>query len=212
MKPPSIIFLTANGRFAKGVKICLSISKHHPESWQPSWSSKSLPDFFSFLVFCYRLWYWLIAKNLMAIGYLLWTLFLPSFSSIADYNLCMIVVRTALLAIIGFMPTPGHGAIGSLDYTPDEKKTLANRYGSSIRLSCRNTAYTIGCMVSKCFSLMSCEQNVGCYSLPFLSKNVAKWASEIFRVKIPTLATDRAIPLPLLSCWMRSLNLENSPT
>uniref|UniRef100_F6Q6J4 UBC core domain-containing protein n=1 Tax=Monodelphis domestica TaxID=13616 RepID=F6Q6J4_MONDO len=38
MKPPSIILLTANGRFEVGKKICLSISGHHPETWQPSWS------------------------------------------------------------------------------------------------------------------------------------------------------------------------------
>uniref|UniRef100_A0A8D0DWC9 Ubiquitin-conjugating enzyme E2 J1 n=1 Tax=Salvator merianae TaxID=96440 RepID=A0A8D0DWC9_SALMN len=74
MKPPSIILLTANGRFEVGKKICLSISGHHPETWQPSWS-----------------------------------------------------IRTALLAIIGFMPTKGEGAIGSLDYTPEERRTLAKK-------------------------------------------------------------------------------------
>ncbi|CAG13858.1 unnamed protein product, partial [Tetraodon nigroviridis] len=36
--------------------------------------------------------------------------------------------RTALIAIIGFMPTKGEGAIGSLDYTPEERKALAKRY------------------------------------------------------------------------------------
>ncbi|XP_010188231.1 PREDICTED: ubiquitin-conjugating enzyme E2 J1 [Mesitornis unicolor] len=74
MKPPSIILLTANGRFEVGKKICLSISGHHPETWQPSWS-----------------------------------------------------IRTALLAIIGFMPTKGKGAIGSLDYTPEERRALAKK-------------------------------------------------------------------------------------
>ncbi|XP_036895167.1 ubiquitin-conjugating enzyme E2 J1 isoform X2 [Sturnira hondurensis] len=74
MKPPSIILLTANGRFEVGKKICLSISGHHPETWQPSWS-----------------------------------------------------IRTALLAIIGFMPTKGEGAIGSLDYTPEERRALAKK-------------------------------------------------------------------------------------
>ncbi|KAK3606740.1 hypothetical protein CHS0354_036539 [Potamilus streckersoni] len=74
MKPPSIIIMTPNGRFETNKKICLSISGHHPESWQPSWS-----------------------------------------------------IRTALLAIIGFMPTHGAGAIGSLDYTPEERKVLAKR-------------------------------------------------------------------------------------
>jgi len=36
-------------------------------------------------------------------------------------------IRTALLAILGFMPTPGQGSIGSLDYTADERKALARR-------------------------------------------------------------------------------------
>jgi len=37
-------------------------------------------------------------------------------------------VRTALLAIIGFMPTHGNGAVGSLDYTPEERKLLARKW------------------------------------------------------------------------------------
>merc|ERR1712136_380029 len=36
-------------------------------------------------------------------------------------------IRTALLAIIGFMPTPGQGTIGSLDYPPEERKKLAKK-------------------------------------------------------------------------------------
>lgn len=80
MKPPDIIVLTPNGRFEVGKKICLSISGHHPETWQPSWS-----------------------------------------------------IRTALLAIIGFMPTPAQGTIGSLDYKPEERKALARK---SVDWSC----------------------------------------------------------------------------
>ncbi len=62
-KPPNFVFMTVssftstpcssqraqlvyacmhyqeNGRFEVGTKICLSISAHHPEHWQPSWSS-----------------------------------------------------------------------------------------------------------------------------------------------------------------------------
>ena len=34
-------------------------------------------------------------------------------------------VRTALLAIIGFMPTESGGAVGALDYPEEEKKRLA---------------------------------------------------------------------------------------
>lgn len=55
-------------------KICLSISGHHPESWQPSWS-----------------------------------------------------IRTAILALIAFMPIPSSGTIGSLDYTAEERQVLAKK-------------------------------------------------------------------------------------
>uniref|UniRef100_A0A1I7VF99 UBIQUITIN_CONJUGAT_2 domain-containing protein n=1 Tax=Loa loa TaxID=7209 RepID=A0A1I7VF99_LOALO len=72
MKPPSVILLTPNGRFQLNQKICLSISGHHPESWQPSWS-----------------------------------------------------IRTALLALIGFMPTHAAGALGSLEYPSEERRRLA---------------------------------------------------------------------------------------
>ena len=39
----------------------------------------------------------------------------------------LLTVRTVLMAIIGFMPTQGAGAIGSLDYTPQERKVLAKK-------------------------------------------------------------------------------------
>ncbi|MBA0740702.1 hypothetical protein Gogos_013894 [Gossypium gossypioides] len=71
-KPPSFMLLSPNGRFETQTKICLSISNHHPEHWQPSWS-----------------------------------------------------VRTALVALIAFMPTSPNGALGSLDYTKEERRTLA---------------------------------------------------------------------------------------
>lgn len=74
MKPPNIILLTPNGRFETNKKICLSISGHHPETWQPSWS-----------------------------------------------------IRTALLALIAFMPTPGNATIGSLDYNREERQKLAKK-------------------------------------------------------------------------------------
>ncbi|KAJ8620483.1 hypothetical protein MRB53_029012 [Persea americana] len=71
-KPPAFMLLTPNGRFETQTKICLSISNHHPEHWQPSWS-----------------------------------------------------VRTALVALIAFMPTNPDGALGSLDYTKEERRKLA---------------------------------------------------------------------------------------
>ncbi|XP_059646595.1 ubiquitin-conjugating enzyme E2 32 [Cornus florida] len=71
-KPPSFMLLTPTGRFETQTKICLSISNHHPEHWQPSWS-----------------------------------------------------VRTALVALIAFMPTNPNGALGSLDYKKEERRALA---------------------------------------------------------------------------------------
>ncbi|KAI8468077.1 MAG: ubiquitin-conjugating enzyme/RWD-like protein [Monoraphidium minutum] len=37
-KPPSILMVTPNGRFATNTKLCLSITDYHPESWNPMWS------------------------------------------------------------------------------------------------------------------------------------------------------------------------------
>jgi len=39
--PPEFRFLSPNGRFETGVKICLSISSHHPEHWRPSWGVRT---------------------------------------------------------------------------------------------------------------------------------------------------------------------------
>ncbi|KAL3812278.1 hypothetical protein ACJIZ3_013546 [Penstemon smallii] len=100
-KPPSFMLLTPNGRFETQTKICLSISNHHPEHWQPSWS-----------------------------------------------------VRTALVALIAFMPTSPNGALGSLDYTKEERRALAIKsretaptYGSSERQNLINEIHE--CMLSK---------------------------------------------------------------
>ncbi|OVA16777.1 Ubiquitin-conjugating enzyme [Macleaya cordata] len=71
-QPPAFMLLTPNGRFETQTKICLSISSHHPEHWQPSWS-----------------------------------------------------VRTALVALIAFMPTNPGGALGSLDYKKEQRRELA---------------------------------------------------------------------------------------
>ena len=40
-KPPSVIFLTPNGRFQLHTKICLSITGYHPEHWQPAWGVRT---------------------------------------------------------------------------------------------------------------------------------------------------------------------------
>ncbi|PRW59362.1 ubiquitin-conjugating enzyme E2 34-like [Chlorella sorokiniana] len=50
-KPPSILMLTPNGRFAVNTKLCLSMSDFHPETWNPMWSvSTILTGLLSFMV------------------------------------------------------------------------------------------------------------------------------------------------------------------
>lgn len=39
--PPSVTFLTPNGRFAPGQALCLSSTAYHPELWQPSWTLRT---------------------------------------------------------------------------------------------------------------------------------------------------------------------------
>mmetsp|Transcript_22738 Transcript_22738/g.47206 ORF Transcript_22738/g.47206 Transcript_22738/m.47206 type:complete len:425 (-) Transcript_22738:3956-5230(-) len=49
-KPPSIICRTPSGRFKINEKICFSMSDFHPESWQPSWTIRTiLNGFVSFM-------------------------------------------------------------------------------------------------------------------------------------------------------------------
>lgn len=34
--------ITPSGRFEPGMRICLSISDYHPESWNPAWKTESI--------------------------------------------------------------------------------------------------------------------------------------------------------------------------
>ena len=43
-KPPKIRVSTPNGRFKTGESICLSISEHHPESWDPMWNATTISN------------------------------------------------------------------------------------------------------------------------------------------------------------------------
>ena len=45
-------------------------------------------------------------------------------------------IRTAILAIIAFMPSKGEGAIGALDYTSEERKALAKKSRTYACSSC----------------------------------------------------------------------------
>ncbi|KAF1937474.1 UBC-like protein [Clathrospora elynae] len=41
LRPPSFRFLTPTGRFEVNREICLSISGHHEETWQPAWGMRT---------------------------------------------------------------------------------------------------------------------------------------------------------------------------
>lgn len=41
-KPPSVQFLTPNGRFEINTKICLTFTNFHPELWQPAWTVRTI--------------------------------------------------------------------------------------------------------------------------------------------------------------------------
>ncbi|KAF2203268.1 UBC-like protein [Delitschia confertaspora ATCC 74209] len=41
LRPPSFRFLTPTGRFEVNREICLSISGHHEETWQPAWGIRT---------------------------------------------------------------------------------------------------------------------------------------------------------------------------
>jgi len=38
LKPPGIELVTPNGRFKENVRICMSMSDYHPETWNPAWN------------------------------------------------------------------------------------------------------------------------------------------------------------------------------
>jgi len=50
-KPPAIYMITPNGRFKTNVRLCLSISDYHPDTWNPAWSvSTILTGLLSFML------------------------------------------------------------------------------------------------------------------------------------------------------------------
>lgn len=74
MRPPAFRFLTPSGRFEINREICLSISEHHEETWQPAWG-----------------------------------------------------VRTAVVALRGFMETQSGGQVGALNCTNEQRKIIAEQ-------------------------------------------------------------------------------------
>lgn len=44
MTPPTLFFMTPNGRFEVHKKVCLSATNFHPECWQPAWGIRSILD------------------------------------------------------------------------------------------------------------------------------------------------------------------------
>lgn len=52
-------------------------------------------------------------------------IFRPPHTSHLACMLLLLAVRTALVALIAFMPTHPNGALGSLEYKKEERRTLA---------------------------------------------------------------------------------------
>ncbi|KFW95453.1 Ubiquitin-conjugating enzyme E2 J1, partial [Phalacrocorax carbo] len=159
MKPPSIILLTANGRFEVGKKICLSISGHHPETWQPSWS-----------------------------------------------------IRTALLAIIGFMPTKGEGAIGSLDYTPEERRALAKKSQDFCCEMCGTSMKTalLPLTSGSVSSQADKEAKELARQISFKVKSLLILLSILYRIKIQLLRKNLSTLSHLLCQWSPKCWYQNS--
>ena len=90
-----------------------------------------------------------------------------------------------MLAIIGFMPTPGQGTIGSLDYSADERKKLARK---SAAFYCERCGMTVSLL--KAESAEEGEGDGAGGGGTAEEKNVKKEAEEIiknFAFKVNTL-------------------------
>ena len=90
MRPPSFRFLSPSGRFEVNREICLSISNHHEDTWQPAWG-----------------------------------------------------VRTAVVALRGFMETNPGGQVGALDCSDEQRSMLAARSGDWHCDTCAKTSAQI---------------------------------------------------------------------
>jgi ubiquitin-conjugating enzyme E2 J1 len=74
MRPPSFRFLSPSGRFEVNREICLSISDHHEDTWQPAWG-----------------------------------------------------VRTAVVALRGFMESEPGGQVGALECPESQRRLIAEQ-------------------------------------------------------------------------------------
>ncbi|KAG0635816.1 ubiquitin-conjugating enzyme/RWD-like protein [Tuber brumale] len=76
LRPPSFRFMTPSGRFEMNREICLSISGHHEDTWQPAWG-----------------------------------------------------VRTAVVALRGFMETEVKGQVGGIECDDETRRVIAKETG-----------------------------------------------------------------------------------
>ncbi|CUS15508.1 unnamed protein product [Tuber aestivum] len=76
LRPPSFRFMTPSGRFEVNREICLSISGHHEDTWQPAWG-----------------------------------------------------VRTAVVALRGFMETEAKGQVGGIECDEETRRGIAKEAG-----------------------------------------------------------------------------------
>ena len=91
------MFLTPSGRFETNTKVCLSFSAFHPELW------------YVYSIFSFKYWSEIETKLVHPCRQPAWG------------------IRLILEALVSFLPTPGDGAIGALDWTSAERKRLAKK-------------------------------------------------------------------------------------
>ena len=103
-------------------------------------------------------------------------------------------IRTALLAIIGFMPTPGQGTIGSLDYPPEERKKLAKK---STSFSC-DECCSAGCSIIDLLKSREEEQNEDSSKAKEARAEEAKKLASQISIKVSTLKISGLLMIPFM--------------
>jgi hypothetical protein len=167
-KPPEFMFLCPTGRFEVGKKICLSISQHHPELWQPGWDIRTGES---------------LRRCALPVSMLRsrdGTRMIPLMRRMRGDMTAG--TSAALTAIQSFMPTAGNGAIAALDYSDEERRRLAEKSREASRASLR----THGCLPFPVTLPVRC------------AKPCRQAACRCYCIGAPCPPTDRADLLPSL--------------
>ncbi|KAG5981274.1 hypothetical protein E4U55_003113 [Claviceps digitariae] len=120
LRPPSFRFTTPNGRFEANREICLSISGHHEETWQPAWGIRTaivayvMPESMDHAIYV----------------------------KAADDKLSLLRLRS-------FMETDARGQLGGLETTDEVRRRLARESRSFKCPTCARSNIDIICESEK---------------------------------------------------------------